>query len=232
MQKKFWIDRDYGKLSAILQTLDGKNSYPLVMILDGFTSNKQFELLTTVADKLEVKGIASLLFDFNGHGESEGRFQDMTVLNEIEYAKKVYAYAKTISEATSISILGHSQGGVVSSMVAGELGTDAFANVVLMALAAVLREDSARGVLFGVTFNSAEPSAYIDINIYASYRVGREYIKVAAQLPIFKTASKYEDKVCVIHGTKTAKFILDHGFSQDVEHAANVAVTFLVQNLC
>jgi pimeloyl-ACP methyl ester carboxylesterase len=34
-------------------------------------------------------GIASVKFDFNGHGESEGEFSGMTVPNEIEDAKYI-----------------------------------------------------------------------------------------------------------------------------------------------
>lgn len=42
----------------------------------------------TIASDLLSDGIGVVRFDFNGHGKSEGRFQDMTVLNEIEDAKK------------------------------------------------------------------------------------------------------------------------------------------------
>ena len=113
------VDGDHGKLAAVIQRPDEQKQYPMFMLLHGFTSRKDTPLLTTLANKLEAKGIASIRFDFNGHGESEGRFQDMTVLNEIEDAKKVYAYVKSLPGVTSISIAGHSQGGVVTSMTAG-----------------------------------------------------------------------------------------------------------------
>ena len=144
------IDGDHGKLSAVIQTPDGKASYPLVMILHGFTGNKNEPLLTTLADNLEKAGIASIRFDFNGHGESEGNFSDMTVLNEIEDAKKVYNYVSKLQGVTSVSIAGHSQGGVVTSMVAGELGTKKVKCIALMAPAAVLRDDGLHPVAFAV----------------------------------------------------------------------------------
>ena len=83
------IDGDHGKLSGVLQIPDGKSNYHLVIIFHGFTSNKNALLHTEIAENLEKEGIASLRFDFNGHGDSEGNFQDMTVLNEIEDAKKI-----------------------------------------------------------------------------------------------------------------------------------------------
>ena len=149
------IDGDHGKLSAIIQRPDGCSSYPMVMLLHGFTSSKEDPIITHLADGLEKNGIASIRFDFNGHGESEGRFQDMTVPNEIEDAKKVYAYVKALPDVTSVSIAGHSQGGVVTSMTAGELGTDKVKAIVLLAPAAVLREDAhggANDVLTGSGF--------------------------------------------------------------------------------
>lgn len=48
----------------------------------------------------------------------------MTVANEIEDAKKVYEYARSLDFVSDIALLGHSQGGVVASMVAGELGAE------------------------------------------------------------------------------------------------------------
>ena len=57
---------------------------------------------------------------------------------KIEDAKAVYAYARKLPGVTSIALAGHSQGGVVASMTAGELGTQKVKALVLMAPAAVL----------------------------------------------------------------------------------------------
>ena len=93
--RHFSIEGDHGKLQAILQYPD-KESYPLVILMHGFNSNKEMSLLQIVADKLEEKEIATVRFDFNGHGGSEGHFEDMTVLNEIEDARKVYEYLRNL----------------------------------------------------------------------------------------------------------------------------------------
>ena len=97
------------------------------------------------------------------HGQSDGSFQDMTVLNEIEDAKKVFEYARRLPNVTSVSIAVHSQGGVVASIVAGELGAKKIKAVVLMAPAAVLRDDAIRRNLFGVTYDSINPPAFVEI---------------------------------------------------------------------
>ena len=61
------------------------------------------------ADKLAQNGIATVKFDFNGHAESEGEFSGMTVPNEIEDAKLVYEYVKSLPFVGDIALTGWSR---------------------------------------------------------------------------------------------------------------------------
>lgn len=247
------IDGDHGKLAAILQTPSGKESYPLVIICHGFTSQKEYLLLKTLADDLEACGIASLRFDFNGHGASEGRFEDMTVVNELSDAKKVYEYIKNnLKQVNKIALAGHSQGGVVASMTAGDLGND-IAALVLLAPAAVLKDDCIRGVnVFGANINPLEvPEDGVEI-MGGKLRMGRKYILTGRTLPIYETARKFKNPVCLIHGT--ADVIVpytysqryhevyanselnlidgwDHGFTNHEAEAAKIAANFFAKVL-
>lgn len=247
------IDGDHGKLSAVLQTPDGAKTYPLVIICHGFTGNKGSLLLRSLAKQLELRGIASIRFDFNGHGKSAGKFQNMTVLNEIEDAKKVYDYARALPAVTSISIAGHSQGGVVASMVAGELGAKKIKAVALLAPAAVLRDDAIRGNLFGQHFNASKPPRFVEIPMpHGKFKVGRNYIKTAQTLPIYETAEKFHGHALMIHGTgdiivpytyslsykkvyKHGEVELldgvDHGFKGHERRAAKIAADFFARQL-
>ena len=244
------IDGDHGKLSAVIQMPDGKKNFPLVIICHGFTGEKNSDLLKNLSDELESRGIASIRFDFNGHGDSEGNFQDMTVLNEIEDAKKVYEYATKISGVTSISIAGHSQGGVVASMVAGELGAKKIKALALMAPAAVLRDDAIRGILQGTTYDSINVPEYVEV--FGNHRVGRNYILTAQTLPIYETAKNFTGAAFMIHGTtdiivpytyslrykeifKNSEVELldgfDHGFTQDTKKTAKSVANFFAKQL-
>ena len=200
--KAVTIDGDHGKLAAVLQTPDGQKNFPLVILCHGFTANKEHLLMTTLANDLEARGIASIRFDFNGHGKSDGDFQAMTVVNEISDAKKVYDFASKIDGVTSISIAGHSQGGVVSSMVAGELGAKKIKAVVLMAPAAVLRDDALRGNLMGKHYDALNPPEFVEFKTpHGNFKIGRDYILTAQNLPIFETAEKFTGNALMIHGT-------------------------------
>lgn len=242
------IDGSVGKLSAVIQKpeLAEGGKCPIVMILHGFTGNKNEKLLTTFADALEAAGIASIRFDFNGHGESAGDFVNMTVLNEIEDARHVYEYVRDLRYVSDVSISGHSQGGVVTSMLAGELGTDAFRRVVLFAPAAVLRDDAIRGNVMGVAYDAGNPPE--SVKIFGRYDLGRGYMLTAQTLPIYETAEKFTGRVCVIHGTadrivpytygeryhkiyaNSELHLLDgadHGFTGCEDEAVKIAVSFL-----
>lgn len=242
------LDGDHGKLAAILQTPDGKDTYPAVILCHGFTSQKEHPLIKHLADYLEADGIASIRFDFNGHGESEGDFQDMTVLNEIEDAKKVYAYVSALPEVTAVAIAGHSQGGVVSSMVAGELG-DKIKAVALLAPAAVLRDDAIKGNAFGSSFDPFNIPEYVEM---IGHKVGRNYFLTGQTLPIYETTVKYQGPACLVHGTgdvivpytyslhyheiwPASELNLmervDHNFTGHQEEAAKTAADFFAKTL-
>jgi len=92
------IQGSKGKLAAIIEKpeISKGEKVPMVIICHGFTGNKNESLLKAISEGLLKNGIASIRFDFNGHGESEGDFQEMTVPNEIEDALKVYEYVSKL----------------------------------------------------------------------------------------------------------------------------------------
>ena len=248
------IQGDHGKLVADLQTPDVMPKHcPIVILCHGFTSNRNGGLERGIAQELEARGIASIRFDFNGHGESEGDFQQMTVPNEIEDALHVYNWVKADSRFGNIGIAGHSQGGVVTAMLAGKLGKKALkGGVVLLAPAGVLRDDAIRGLVAGqpnTQGDPLDPPEYVEV---WGHRLGRDYITTAFWLPIYETAAGYKGPACIIHGTadRTVPFTYglrfhqlwkgsewhlldryDHGFGPHPEEAVKLAVTFFTKQM-
>ncbi len=201
---KFTLEGSRGKLSAILRLPDDRREgarYPIAVLCHGFGADKGEHggMFAEFADALARRGVASVRFDFNGHGESEGRMRDMTVPNEIEDAKRVVAWAASRKWSNGkVSILGHSQGGVVAAMTAGELG-EAISRVVLLAPACVLKDDVRNGCTFGSRYDPKNPPEFVKLP--GGREIGREFIKSAYDLPIFETARKFKGPVCLIHGT-------------------------------
>lgn len=241
-----------GKLSATIQrpTPKVEDKCPMVMLLHGFMGSQNGIIEESMANALEDAGIATIRFDFNGHGNSEGEFENMTLPNEIEDAKCVYEYIAKLPYVSQIAISGHSQGGVVTAMLAGELGNKKVNSIVLMAPAAVLRDDAIRGNTMGARYNPLDPPATIEL--FNGKRLGAEYIKTAFWLPIYETAKLYDGPACIIHGiadnivpyTYGERFHelwpnsewhlmpdADHGFSKHIDETTSIAVSFLKAHL-
>ena len=246
------IDGDHGKLQGVIlkpELKDGERC-PMVLLCHGFMGNKEGALEKQIAELLRQQGIASIRFDFNGHGQSEGRFQDMTVPNEIVDAKKVIEYVSNLPYVESVAITGHSQGGVVAAMTAGDLGAEKIKAVVLLAPAAVLRDDAIRGSTMGATYDPFNPGEYVEL--FRGMRLGAEYIRTAFSLPIYETAAKYQGPALIIHGTGDrvvpytygerfhqiwpgSELVIidkaDHGFSKQIEQVAGKSAEFLSKAL-
>lgn len=246
------IQGSVGKLSATLVVPDNLaegQKCPVAILMHGFMGNKEGMLEKLTAERLASLGVASIRFDFNGHGKSEGAFQNMTVPNEIEDAKCVYDYAASLPFAGPIALTGHSQGGVVAAMTSGDLGADKVRCVVLLAPAAVLRDDAIRGNTMGARYNPLDPPEYVEL--FPGMRLGGEYIRTAFNLPIYETAKKYTGPACIIHGTgdqvvpytygerfheiwpDSELHILpaaDHGFSKEMQKVAELTVDFIMKN--
>ena len=241
-----------GRLVAEIQVPEMANGkkVPMVISCHGFGGDKEAGLLRAVADSLEAHGMASIRFDFNGHGRSEGKFEDMTVLNEIEDAKQVYAYVSQLPYVSCVGMVGHSQGGVVTAMTAAQLGKRCIRAEVLLAPAGVLRDDALRGYLFGKTYNPHDLPERAPVG--GDRFLGREYARIAQTLPIYETARTYKGAAYVVHGTwdtivpytygerfhyviKNSKITLmekvDHGFSGTDAEVAHMTCEFLLKQL-
>lgn len=192
------IKRDGLNLRGILELPDQDN-YDLVILMHGFTANCGYEsndLLYQIANTLLENEYASLRVDFNGHGKSDGKLVDMTVLNEIADGKAILDYVKTLNGVNNIYLLGHSQGGVVASMLAGYY-PEVFKGVILMAPAATLKDDALKGTLMGQTY---DPDNIPEKICLADKEIGGFYFRIAQQLPIYEVAKNYQGSVCLIHG--------------------------------
>ena len=199
------LDGAVGKLFTIINRPATSEKMPLVIICHGFSGNCQTPFMNDLSESIVAQGMATLRFDFNGHGRSDGQFKDMTVLNEIDDLKDVISWAQTQPWVEDISLVGHSQGGVVVSMVSGELGDKVVKAEVLLAAAAVLRDDALRGNTMGAMYDPWNfKGDYIELPHSpeaGALLLGKNYIETAIRLPIYETAANYDGPALIVQGT-------------------------------
>lgn len=182
--------------------------YDMAILMHGFTANRNTDLLRQIADNLRNENVASVRFDFNGHGESDGKFEDMTVTNEIADAKAILDYVRTDPHVRNIFLVGHSQGGVVASMLAG-LYPDVIKKVVLMAPAAQLKDDALKGNTQGASYNPDHIPAVVP---FKDRKLGGFYLRIAQVLPIYEVSKRYSGPVSIIVGSNDQ--VVDPKYSQ------------------
>lgn len=197
----FYIDGSQGKLAAriSLPSMQSGEKCPIVIFSHGFGGDMTFHLFEPLVKNLNQYGIGVLRFDFNGCGQSDGKFEDMTVTNEIDDLINVIAYVRQLSVTRNISLLGHSQGGVVTSMASGQCGYPQIECEVLLSAAAVLRDDALRGMTHGGHFDPWHLSDET-YPVGGGRSVGRPYIQSAMNLPIYETSAGYTGRALVING--------------------------------
>ncbi|MBO7457215.1 MAG: alpha/beta hydrolase [Paludibacteraceae bacterium] len=175
---------------------------PMVILMHGIFASKDLIPIPSFAKGLAEVGIASIRLDFNGHGKSEGRMQDMTIEKELTDARAVWDYVQSLPYVSRVGLLGHSQGGVIASMTAGRLAAEQQepAGVVLVAPGSVIKEACQGGKFFNARFDPQNPPEYI--RCWGVMKLGREYLLTTQQLDIFGTAAAYQGPVLLLHGDK------------------------------
>lgn len=201
--REFAVHGPQGGLSMKLTLPEGfdpaSENCHLVILMHGIFSSKDYPPIPNIARALAKEGIASIRFDFDGHGDSEGKMVNMTIADELADARAIWDYAASLPYVTGISLLGHSQGGVIASMTAGNEDI-APKSLILLAPGAVIKEATRSGHFFGNSFDPADPPEYI--KCFHHYKLGRDYLQQTQELDIYGISGKYNGPVCIIHGSK------------------------------
>ena len=164
---------------------------PLVLLMHGIMANRNVYRFVAIARELAARGVASMRFDLNARGESDGDLFDMTVPGEIADLEAILAHARELGWDGPIGMLGHSQGGVDAALFAG-LHPEEVGALVLMSPAAVLQDNCQRGF---VPFPG----------------LGPEYARTGAELDIYGTVARYTGPACIIHGGQDAMVPVSYG---------------------
>lgn len=108
MKRVYFYNKTGEKLSGILHTPE-KSTKSAVIICHGYASSKDNKEVW--AEAIWKKGIAVLRFDFSGHGESEGLFEEMTITKIAGDLMSAVDFLESLGYQ-KIGATGHSLGGL------------------------------------------------------------------------------------------------------------------------
>jgi len=97
----------------------------VVMVTGSGTQNRDEEIFghkpfAVIADWLARNGIASLRYDDRGAGKSTGEVATATTRNNANDARCGVEYIRSLKKFGKVGVLGHSEGGTIALMLAGE----------------------------------------------------------------------------------------------------------------
>jgi len=119
MEHKLYFKNSKGdKLSAVLSISNKDKTTSIIIICHGFASHKNGSA-KKISSELNARGINTMRFDFYGHGESDGKFEDITISEGVNDILQVIKYLKN-NGYTKIGLLGTSFGGACSIIAAGQ----------------------------------------------------------------------------------------------------------------
>ena len=197
MEQSIVILGSRGKLIATL--VQPVQAHTLVIMLHGLMSHRNCGFFRELSKQLSYMQIATMRFDFNGHGQSDGKFQDMTVENELIDAQCVLNYAIECGWIKKIILVGHSLGGVVAGLLAADNPTNVKA-IVQVSPAAVMHDDALAGRIMNATYNPNIIPPYV--RVFFVKKIGRAYLEAARDIDVFARSCSFAGRVCLIHGRK------------------------------
>lgn len=121
MRDKVFFSNQIGfMLCGVLSNPTGDTKAPIITMCHGLSTSKDGRTYTRLEEILNRKGLSTFRFDFFAHGESEGKFEDITVSEAVNDVHNAIHYLKE-SGYSRIGLMGSSFGGFACLIAASQL---------------------------------------------------------------------------------------------------------------
>ncbi len=204
--RELFINDDGLMLHGKLDKPEGLDKCPLCIVIHGLTGHMEETHIKGVCHALNDEGIATLRVEMYGHGKSEGRFEDHDLFKWIENALAAVSYARKLDFVTDLYLCGHSQGGLLTVLVAGMM-PEAFKAIIPMSPALNIPAGCRRGNLLGIDLNNMPD--YIDLG---PAKLSSNYVRIARMIHAEDSIDKYTGPVLIVHGDQDEAVPLDYSW--------------------
>lgn len=218
---ELYIPRDNLKIyTQIYIPNNNDNKYATVLASHGFGSNHN---LTRVdALRLVTDNKAAVIFDFCGGSNeclSSLTMQQMSVMTQVDDLQAILQYVKEYDfvDKDNIFLLGRSQGGLVSSLVASKHKDDINAVVLFYPAYCIIDDANKRYA------NLDDVPESITIMDKA---IGKKYYTDIAGIDVYEAINGYDKNVLIIHGDKDNIVPIEYSYKalQVLPHAKLITI--------
>lgn len=175
---------------------------PIAIVSHGFMAFQ--DTVRHYAKLFAELGFAAYCFDFCGgsviKGKSDGKTTEMSVLTEVKDLEAVIAYSKSLpyTNACDVTLMGCSQGGFVSALVAAKQ-KEQIAKLVLFYPALCIPDDARAGKMMFAKF---DPENIPELVNCGPMKLGRCYVADVIGMDPYAEIVEYPGKTLIVHGTK------------------------------
>lgn len=195
---ELWSRRDTYRIYGVMYRAVSPKRMPAVIL--SHSSSLTHAAMADYARKIAEHGFAAYCFDFCGgspSSQSDGSSDQMTVFTEVEDLRAVVKTVKAEAyvDSTRVFLMGSSQGGLVSALLADET-PEAFAGMVLLYPAfnipyLVRTFSSLTG---GQTGGWGGLSGLLPM--------GQDYLSTLKDFDVWSHIGRFAQPVCILHGTQ------------------------------
>jgi len=252
MEKVYFKDREGINLCGMISNPTLDKTKPIIILCHGFASSKDSRTWKGLEEILNKNNVSTFRFDFLGHGESEGNFEDITVSKSIEEVLSAISFIKK-EGYNKIGLIGGSFGGL-ASIVAASRSNDLFA-LALKSPVSIFGETMDYGKWREIKKEAKENGHTFYINSKGEkLRLNYPFFEDAEKVNGYKFAKKIKIPTLIVHGDidravkieqskKTAELIqncrleiikgADHSYTafEHFEKMLSLISQFIIKNL-
>lgn len=252
MQEKLFFKNSKGdKLCGVLSNPTGNKERPIIILCHGFTTGKESFTCVRLEKLLNQKNISTFRFDFFGHGESEGKFEDITVSEAVDDILKAIKLVKK-KGYLRMGLVGSSFGGLASILAASKTN-DLFVLALKAPISDLLGKLISQNNRYPVEKWKDKGFLYHKNDAGKKFKLNYSFFEDAKKTNGYDVAKKIKIPTMIIHGDKDESVPIeqskklasliencrleifkgcDHKFSkqEDFNKMLNLITEFIVEN--
>jgi dipeptidyl aminopeptidase/acylaminoacyl peptidase len=171
--------------------------YPVVVVLHGFAEHKHHDFTADLANNLVYSGFLTLRFDFHGHGDSEGAFEEHTIHQQVDdvFAALDFVSELPYADKDRIAVVGTDIGGNIALLAAAK---DARIRAVVVQGARSHFEHHLRSWFHPHDMDELMTKG---VHEHHGFRIRKEYVRSTRMHDMIEGLKNLHAPVLFIHGT-------------------------------